>query len=335
MPNMDFWFISAIVFLAIGIPFWFVARKKNAGPEPVRSAYESGRYGESAYDSAHETWSERNKIANGGRSASRIVLALGVFLLAMSCWVQVPTNTIGIFTSFGKPVDARSNGFQGKLPWEKVVKFDASRQYLKFTGKGNDKDADEDGKEFPHIAVKMEREAKADVDVVIAWQMKAGTEAERRQAVELYRAHKTFDRLTENFMAANARSATQAVYDTINPLVPGKNATFAQLSSQLEDKLKELVGDEVTVISAQIVGVNYDDETDKRIAEMQAEYAKTDKAKQQEETNKAQSKANAALTNTLNELILQDNCIKGAIAAGANPGACLQPGWGSFGTANK
>lgn len=334
---MDLWFIFAGIVLLIGVPLWIVARKKDAGPEPQFDDYKDEYGARANYASAQSDWEEKVKIAKGGRVVSWLVLGLGVFLLLMSCWVQVPTNQIGIFTSFGKPVDARSNGFQEKLSWEKVVKFDASRQYLKFTGKGNDKAPAEDGKEFAHIAVKMEREARADVNVVVAWQMKAGTEAERRQAVELYRAHKTFDRLTENFMAANTRSATQAVYDKINPLVTEKNPTFAQLSGQLESELKELVGDEVTVISAQIVGVDYDDETDKRIAEMQAEYAKTEKAKQQEKTNAAISAANAALVKdqSLNDLILRDNCIKGAIAVGSNPGVCLQPGWGSFGTANK
>lgn len=327
---MDLWLIASIVALVIGVPFWLAARKKDPGPEPQFEDYRDEYNARSTYNDAHKEWRERTAVARGGKNASRVGLVGGVILFAMSCWVQVPTNQIGIFTSFGKPVDARPNGFQLKAPWEKVVKFDASRQYLRFNGKGNDKGPAEDGKEFPHINVKMEREAKADVNVVIAWQMKAGTEAERKQAVELYRAHKTFDRLTENFMAANARSATQTVYDKINPLVPEKNPTFAQLSASLESELKKLVGDEVTVISAQVVGVNYDDETDKRISDMQAEFAKTEQAKQQEQTNIAQSKANAALVkdSSLNELILRDNCIKGAIAVGANPGVCLQPGWG-------
>lgn len=323
---MDLWLILAGIALVIGIPAFLATRKRNAGPEPERTEF---RYQED-YRMAVKDWEVKKTAAEGSKIAGRVLLLVSVFLLAMSCWVQVPTNQIGIFTSFGKPVDARPNGFQMKAPWQKVVKFDASRQYLKFNGKGNDKDADEDGKEFPHIAVKMEREARADVNVVVAWQMKAGTEAERKQAVELYRAHKTFTRLTENFVAANTRSATQAVYDKINPLVPEANPTFAQLSSSLESELKRLVGDEVTVISAQVVGVDYDDLTDKRISDMQAEFAKTEQAKQQEKTNQAISKANAALVqnNSLNDLVLRDNCIKGAIAVGSNPGVCLQPGWG-------
>lgn len=327
---MDLWFIFAIIILLIGVPLWFLTRKRTSGDKPMRDSYDAGHYGDQEYKLALRTWREADGGVIVGKIAGRVVLGLGVVLLVMSCWVQVPTNQVGIFTSFGKPVDARPNGFQLKAPWEKVVKFDASRQYLKFGGKGNGKDADEDGKEFSCVTVKMEREAKACVNVVIGWQLRAGSEAERKQTIELYRAHKTFKRLTENFMAANSRSATQAVYDRINPLVAEQNPTFADLSKKLEAEIKRLVGTEVTIISAQVTAVDYDDTTQSRIDSMQAEYAKTEQAKQQEQTNKAISAANAALVkdNSLNDLILRDNCIKGAVANGQNPGVCLQPGWG-------
>lgn len=331
---MDLWFIFAIIWLLLSTPIWLATRRSNAGPQPSRKDYPMTTSGAYEHEGALRRWETKRDQVAFTKTIARFVMGFGIFLLAMSLWVQVPTNAIGIFTSFGKPVDARQNGFHLKRPWEKVVKFDASRQYLKFCGKGNDKAPTEDGKEFPAIKVKMEREARADVCVVIAWQLRAGTAAERKQAVELFRAHKTFDRLTENYMKANAQSAAVAVYDNVNPLVPEKNPSFGQLSQQLEFKLRGLVGNEVTIISAQVTGVDYDDATDKRIADMQAEFAKTEQAKQQEQTNRAISAANKALVEQgkLTPEVLQDQCIRGAIAVGANPGACLQPGWGGFGS---
>lgn len=348
---MDIWFLLAIITLLFGVPLWIVARKKNPGPEPVwvdvnRNDFEAGRSGDYNYRSAQEQathdfrsaslrWEEDRKIASGGKVISRILLGLGVFLFVMSLWVQVPTNTIGIYTSFGKPVDARPNGFQDKLPWEKVSKdFDASRQYMKFDGKGNDKEADEDGKVFPCLPVKMDREAKACLTVTVGWQMKAGTKSEREQAKELFRAHKTFARLTENFMKANIQDAAQASYSDVNPLVIGQNPGFSTLSDETETNLRKLVGGDVAVLSVQITGADYDPATDDSIAKMQAEYAKTEQARQLEQTNAAISKANKALVEQgkLTPEVLQAECIKVAKEVGSNPGVCLQPGWGSFGS---
>lgn len=326
---MDAWLICSIIALLIGLPIYLSGKRFKLDPEPDQADYQPSRYGlADPYDAALKEWKEKRTFKAGALTLGRVILAVALFLLIMASFKIVPTNTIGIVTSFGKPVDAKPNGFQVKAPWQKVAEFDASRQYLKFVGGGNNKTPAEDGKEFPCIQVKMEREAKGCINVVIGWQLRAGTAAERQQSVELFKAHKTFDRLTENFMAANARSATTAVYDLVNPLVPEKNPTFAQLSKQLDTKLKELVSDEVTIISAQVTGADYDDTTDKRIADMQSEYAKTEQAKQQELTNRAVSAANAALVQSLTPEVLQAECLKIARETGTTPGACLQPGWG-------
>lgn len=335
---MDLYLIFGGIALLIGIPLWLVTRKKNPGPEPQPEDFKDEYYPKDAYKTGHKVWQDKVAAAYAGKLTGRFALGLGVFLVLMACWVQVPTNTIGIVTSFGKPVDARPNGFQDKLPWQKVAKdFDASRQYMKFDGKGNDKAADEDGKVFSCLPVKMDREAKACLTVTIGWQMKAGSKAERDQTLELFKAHKTFARLTENFMKANAQDAAQASYNDVNPLVEGKNPGFSQLSEEMEGNLRTAVKGDVEILSVQITNADYDPATDDSIAGMQAEFAKTQKAQQLEQTNLAISKANKALQDSgkLTDEVLKDQCIKGAIAVGANPGACLQPGWGMYGTANK
>lgn len=335
---MDLWLILGIIVLLFGVPLWLVARKKDAGPEPVFEDYKHEYNPRSTFEKAMEAHQTKVVAAKGGKIVARVMLGLGVFLLLMSCWVQVPTNTIGIVTSFGRPVDARPNGFQAKLPWEKVAKdFDASRQYMKFDGKGNDKAPDEDGKVFPCLPVKMDREAKACLTLTIGWQMRAGTKAERDQTLELFKAHKTFARLTENFMKANAQDAAQASYNDVNPLVEGQNPGFSQLSKEMETNLRTAVKGDVEILSVQITNADYDPATDDAIAKMQAEAARTEQAKQLEKTNAAISAANRALVETgkLTPEVLQAECIKVAKEVGSNPGVCLQPGWGSFGTANK
>lgn len=335
--NVDIFFTISMIISAIALLMSIAVIKMNPGIKPKRDDFVGTYNGDEEYRRAASSWNDAKKAYDGLRSLTGLVSLIGLLIFTFSLWVIVPTNHISVFTDFGKPVDARTNGFQVKAPWQKAVEFDASRQYLKFDGEGNNKNAAADDKIFPCIQVKMQQEAKACVSATIGWQLRAGTKTERNQTIELYRAHKTFDRLTQNYMAANARSTTQAVYDDINPLVAEKNPSFAELSKLLMSELQKTVGSEISLISAQVVGVDYDETTDKQISTMQAEYAKTQLAKQQKITNQAVSEANAALTKdgTLNLLVLQAECVRGAIEKGHNPGVCLQPGWGGSPQQNK
>jgi len=330
---MDFWLIFAIVFGILGALAALFASKAKFLPEPDPDAEKyQGRYTSSSYRDDMKAWREDTSTRNGVRVLGRVLLSLAFFLVFWASFTIVPTNAIGIEVAFSRPIDARTNGWQWKQPWSKVVEFDASRQYLRFQGKGNEEDPSSDKKEWPSVPVKMENEATANVTVVIAWQMKAGTAEEKERAIALYRNYKTFDRLVENYVAANARSAAQKTYDRINPLVAGKNPTFAAVSDTMAQEMRQLVSSEIEIISVQVTGADYDDKTDQSIKDLQAEFAKTQLAEQQKITNEKVSAANAALVAALNDLILKDNCIKGAIAGNHNPGTCLQPGWGGTST---
>lgn len=324
---MSFSFIVILVFAFIGAAILAFSMSYQTGEQPTPEE-EPSYSARDRYKEALKDWSERNGVKTGTRRIGSILVICALVLTAFSSFTIVGTNKIGILTSFAKPVDAVDNGFTAHEPWVKVVEFDASRQYLRFQGKGNDKDADDDKKEWATIPVKMEGEAKANVTVVVAWQMKASTAEQKKQAIDLYRNYKTFARLTENYVAANARSAAQKTYDRINPLVTGKNPTFAAISDTMLNEMKGLVGSEIEIISVQVTDADYDDKTDESIKAMQSEFAKTTLAEQQKITNQKVSEANAALVNALNDLILKDACIKGNTAAGLNSGSCLQPGWG-------
>lgn len=333
---MDGWFIVSIILgiIALGAFVWWVMLRGKAAapPQPERSDFKELR----EYSAAFDQWKYQDRrsleVAEGRTVLGAVaIVATGVagLFFFLSLWVIVPTNKIGIVTEFGKPTTAIPNGWQWKAPWANVTEFDASRQFMKFGGKGNDEVADADNKQWPAIPVKMDKEATAAVYVTVSWQMKAGTKAEKDQAVELFRNYKTFPRLTENFMAASVRSAMQATYANVNPLVADKNPSFAELSVTAMGELKKIVGTEVVILSVQVTGADYDDKTDGSIKDMQAEFARTELAIQQKETNRKISEANAALVSSLSDEILKDACVKGAIAAGQNPGACLQPGWGN------
>lgn len=339
---MSWLFLIGFFALSAGLSIRMAYRTLKSDPEPTQEQFpvEENEYASSSrdrmwlkndakqkFEKAHAKWEERNEQRKNGRGFGWVFVGIGVFLIALCSFVVVPTNSIAIPISFGKPTTALANGLHGKAPWAKVVKFDASRQYLRFGGKGNEEDPSSDKKEWPCVSVKMAHEATSCLSMTVAWQLKATTPAEKQQAIKLFKNFKTFDRITENYMAAGARGAAQTTYSDVNPLSPD-NPTFSRLSETMLSNLRSNVGSEINIVSVQITNADYDAKTDEAIASMQAEYAKQTQAELQKVTNTKQSEANAKLQSALTDEILKDNCIKGALAVGQNPGPCLQPGWG-------
>ena len=326
---MDLWFIFGGIVLLIGLALFGVrAAMQTAIKKPVHSDYPEGYSGARQFQDDMAAHQEAEQSRTGVKIFANFLLGIAAILLFMSTFVIIPANTVGIEVRVGQPVGANDNGWTWKNPISRVVYFEGARQYLRFGGKGNDESAASDTKQWPSIPVRMTKEAKADITVTVGWQMKATTETQKLQAIEQFRNFKTFDRLTENYMAANARQAAQTTYDNVNPLVTDQNVTYTASSEKMLTELRKLVGSEIEIISVQVTNADYDDKTDESIKNMQAEFAKTALAEQQKLTNEAASRANAALVQSLSDQILKDNCIKGAIAAGQNPGPCLQPGWG-------
>lgn len=262
------------------------------------------------------------------KGISTMLSALALFCFLMSLFTIVGTNKVGIMTEFGKPQTANSNGFHIKAPWSIKTELDGARQFLRFDGSGNN-EADLDKKVFPCIQVKLDGQAKACLKGTISWQMKAGTAVEKDNAVELFKTYKTFERLTENFVYGSSRKALAEVFALHNPLESDKNQTLGKLNEMAVVQLGIEFKNELSIMSVDLAVPDYDDETDKSIAAMQAQKAKTSLAKEELLTNQAKAEANNALSKSVQDpKVNQANCIQGAIAMGQNPGYCMMTGTG-------
>lgn len=329
---MDAFFIWSMVSLAIGLLVLFarsrVKIEEFSVPKPELS------YGEIRdWNRQREAYEERNsekiwtrRILTG---ASSFFGGFALLLFIMSLFVVVGTNQVGIMTAFGKPQDAHSNGFHGKKPWEIKTEFDGTRQFLRFGGKGNNEE-DLDKKEFPCIQVKLEGQATACLSGVVAWQMKADTAAEKKNAVELFKTYRTFERLTKNFVYSSSRVAFGKVFAGHNPLVEDKNQSLGELNDLSLTALKEEFSGELNIMSVDLAVPDYDPATDQSIANVQAQKAKTRLAAEEEATNIAKSKANKALQESLKDpAVNQANCIQAAKETGKEPGFCMMGGGSS------
>lgn len=325
---MDAWFVFCLIFLfltmvALGIR----SKAKDPGAFSVERPEINSSYVRDSWDREKEKYEKRREGILAFRSLMNGIFgALGsitVFCLAMSCFVIVGTNQVGIMTSFSKPQTAHSNGFAGKTPWQIKTEFDGTQQFMRFEGDGNN-DEDLDKKTFPRIEVKLDGQAKAWISGTIAWQMKAGTAAEKANAVELFKTYKTFERLTKNLVNASAKKSIGEVFAHHNPLDPAKNQSLGELNKMALEQLRKEFGTGLTIVSVDLRVPDYDDQTDNAISSMQAQKAETNKAEELLKTNRAKAAANAALEASVqNPAVNVANCIQAAIQMGKEPGFCL------------
>lgn len=262
------------------------------------------------------------------RGVGAVAGLVAVIMLVFSFTARVGTNKVGVVTSFGKPKTALSNGWHGKSPWDKMVIFDGTRQFLRLDG---DRERGEgDDKVFPKVRVRLAGNATADLSGVVSWQMKANTAEEKAQAVQLYRDFRTFDRVRDKYVSAGVQRALGEAFGDFNPLVESQNFSLAELNQKALTAIRAQFGDRLEVISVDLRVPDYDQNTDNAISALQQERQRTETAKQKEETNRAEAKAAAALASqqqvSPSREVLINKCLDIAKEQGKEPGYCFLQG---------
>lgn len=261
------------------------------------------------------------------RGIGGAILFFSAIMLFWSSFSMISTNKVGIIVSFGRPVNAHNNGWAWKAPWEKKAEeFDGARQFLRFNGNGNNEEELEK-KVFPCIQVKLDGQAKACINGVISWQMKAETVDEQDNALQLFKTYRTFWRLTENYVYSSSRKSLGQVYAHHNPLVDDKNQDLGSLNKMAMDQLIQEFSGELSIMSVDLAVPDYDEKTDESIAAMQAQKAKTRLAEEEKITNEKKALANNALKASVQDPAVNvANCIQAAIQLNKEPGYCLMGG---------
>lgn len=246
--------------------------------------------------------------------------ALAVILTLPASWNPVPTQDIGIVTSFGQPTGHLGAGAHFTAPWDQVTDMDEAVQVTDTT-----------------MTVKIAGQQIARAPVAIRWQINATA------SDDIFRNYKNSTVGVENgLLLPELNSAMNTVYDGYDPVAPlatgalpgsPTNPTTAQLAMQVQTLLSSKVGQDVTVITLVVQPLQYDETVQQRINSVLAQTAKTDVAKQSELTAQAQASANKIAEGALssNPLVLVQQCMN-AIADGVfSPpaGFTCWPGQGS------
>lgn len=247
--------------------------------------------------------------------AGAVGLALALIVLALGCATIVGTRQIGIVTTFGRPTGTTlDNGLHFKAPWAVVTEMDGAIQ--NDTYKGDHR-----------IAVRLGNNSTALADVSIRW------EIQQSAADGLFVQYKTFDNVRVNLIERNLQAALNEAFAKFDPLAT-KNLNISPLPEIGQQTLKALqakVGEQVTIFDVVIPTIDYDDQTEGRINDINAERARTTAAEQAVKTAEQQRKANEMLAlapTPPSVLVVIANCVNKSVEKGLNPAGCWPIGQG-------
>lgn len=243
------------------------------------------------------------------RAAGGGALLLGIVMIVAASTVAVPARTVGVVTAFGKPTGTLSNGLHLVKPWEDVEKMDASLQTNRYTGDSA-------------IGVRLANQSEAKADASIQWQLR------EEDAEQMYLDYREFERIHNDLVDREFRASVNAILARYNPLDAEAIAEGGiDLNEYVDDIKKDMqkrMGKSVEVRSVALPIINYDEDTQRKIDQLQSEVANTRAAEQSKKTAKEIAEANEILRKSLSDEVLSQRCIEAAEKVGAAPVGCIK-----------
>lgn len=255
---------------------------------------------------------EPGPIATGGAAIVAALVVLGI-----GCFTIVSTRSVGIVTTFGKPSgETLENGLHTKAPWSNVTEMDGAIQNDVYNGDHR-------------VRVRLGNNSTADADVNVRWQIKSDA------ADDLFVQYKTFDNVRSNLVTRSLQSAMNETFSTFDPLAleNADGADLGVLSGDVQKKLNDKIGAQIEVLEVNVPIVDYDDATEQKINQLNAEKANTSVAEQAKLTAEATAAANRILASSVSNdpNVIVQNCITKALDRGLSVWGCW-PGTGAVAT---
>ena len=242
------------------------------------------------------------------RAAGGGALLLGIAMIVASCTVAVPARTVGVVTAFGKPTGTLSNGLHLVKPWEDVEKMDASLQTNRYTGDSA-------------IGVRLANQSEAKADASIQWQLR------EEDAEQMYLDYREFERIHNDLVDREFRASVNAVLARYNPLdaeaIAKGGIDLNEYADDIKKDMQKRMGGAVEVRSVALPIINYDEDTQRKIDQLQSEVANTRAAEQSKKTAKEIAEANEIMRKSLSDEVLSQRCIEAAEKVGAAPVGCV------------
>jgi regulator of protease activity HflC (stomatin/prohibitin superfamily) len=220
-----------------------------------------------------------------------IALLLGLCAIAASTATQVPAQSVGVVTSFGRPIGTVLNpGLHFKAPWHRVNDMDGTIQLADNIGANGRTTVRLSNNSLMYVenAFRWKIQPAAAPGLFLDWRKNAQGETNTTNIVE----ENVAPGLVTKELAA-AINVALSDYDPLRPNAAGQ--TTDELAKRVIDRLNTRIGDKVQVVSFTILRVDFDDATQARQVNFQEEVARTRTAQQREKTAEAEARANRAL----------------------------------------
>lgn len=241
------------------------------------------------------------------RSVGAVLFLIAAVILGLSTTAIVQAKQEGVLVTFGKPSDRTLDpGLNFKLPWQKVVAVDTTKQVDNWNGGKNDHSV---------IKVLLGNGNQAEAYASVTWGIKKG---EANNAYADYRGDNPLDTVYSRVIEPKIKASLQVVGGAYNPNKDILAVLAAQKAGKTDvgalgdvkiapnlDELTELVKsdflervaiyDVVEIYDVQVSFIEFDEATRNDIRGFQAEVQKTINALQGVQTAEQIAKQNQIL----------------------------------------
>lgn len=243
------------------------------------------------------------------RAGGGLALLISIVIITFLMTTMVPARTVGVVTAFGKPTGTLPNGLHIIKPWEKIEKMDASLQTNRYSGDGA-------------INVRLANQSEARADASIQWQLR------EEDAEKMYLDYREFERIQSDLVDREFRASVNAILAKYNPLdaeaIAEGGIDLNKFADDIKADMQHRMGKSVEVRSVALPIINYDEQTQRKIDQLQSEVANTRAAEQSKKTAKEIAEANEIMRKSLSPEVLSQRCIEAAEKVGAAPVGCVE-----------
>lgn len=238
-----------------------------------------------------------------GRGAVIGGIVLAAICGFFSSFTTVEANSVGIVTAFGHPVGTVTSGAHMLLPWESVDTFSTRiqvTQRLDASGQGDQSSSD-------CVQVNLKGGASACADMTIRYVINPA------DAVALWARYGDFTTVRDSFLRSATDNAAKIVYGEYAPqdAISG-DALPAITAAMTKELTSQLAGSGLTLVAVAPGQLHLSADVQSRINDILNAQTQTTVAQENLAKNQAEAAANNALSGSLSEQVLVQQCIQAA-----------------------
>lgn len=226
----------------------------------------------------------------------------GIGLVFASIANTVPANSVGIVVAYGQQVGTVDSGFHLLAPWDSVDTFSTQVQT---TQRLAGAEGDTPGADC--VQVNLKGGANACADISIRYQINPS------DAVDLWKNYGDFDTVRNKLLRSATDNAAKIVYGQYAPQDAISGEAIPEITTKLESELhRQLTHSGLTLDAVAPGQLHLDPQVQQRINDILNAQTATAVAQQNLAKNLAQAQANQALSNSLTNQIIAQECIEAA-----------------------